>query len=128
MMYQQRPLSPIRLKAITAELHRLEALAEQETQITGSIKPVSSPLPLDSLGRPYLSVNNPYEPTIILAKALIDRFCELMNTYPAVILLSKNRYFPFGECMEYYYLGNGVKIPYVYESHRLYYDALVRGK
>lgn len=90
--------SPLRMKAVLAERERRQ---EELSLVETVIQPIESPskalapvrlrLPLDGLGRPYLIVRNPYEETLLLVKAAVERFREIEGRYPSTIVLSAIR-------------------------------------
>lgn len=87
-------------------------------------------LPIDSEGRPYLKIVNPFQETIYLVEAAVHRYIELHKLYPAVILLSALRYLNQMQTVEHYYPRDlGQKpIPYSYEPSNVQYDILLRGE
>jgi len=125
---------PPRLRAALREQQRL---AEQTTLQTPAVRLPSIPpavqasgrmLPLDQQGRPYLKIVNPYENTLTLVEAAVQRFYELQGCYPVEIILSPFHFLTYGMAFEYFYTRGRqpVRIPFICENN-CSYDVLVRG-
>lgn len=119
-----------------AEAEKREMYADAPTQITGAIRPIPAQpkvtrpmLPVDTQGRPYIRLHNPYEDTQVLIEAAVAHFIYLTGTRPSVICLSAMRYFTYGIWEHYYYPpARGMDaIPLACEGTPEY-DVLVRGE
>lgn len=135
--------NPLRMRAVLAEIHRLEQfldIGNQPTRTTDAIclkdlqaspKVTRPVLPIDKMGRPYvkIKVNNGEADTLRLIQAVVQRYYEVERRYPFIILLSKKHYTQYGRNWQMYYVPHtNERIPFAYEGEKgANYDVMARG-